>query len=201
MTKWPGFGRCKTRLSKDIGRANSLLIQTRIIKHTVLVAKTLQKQGLLDISLAISGIGPKSSKRWCNNLCIQLFHLQGKGTLGEKIRRQILLNKRNSQNKNIIIIGTDLPDLCHLDLLNTIEMFKSKDVVIGPSNDGGYWLIGFSERLFSQSFISPFIDIEWSTSNVLQKTVEAFLSLGLNISYLNTKIDIDEVNDLLERFK
>ena len=75
------------------------------------------------------------------------------------MRRQILINKRSNFNKtkNIIIIGTDLPDICHMDLLNTLKKLKNNDLILGPSNDGGYWLIAFSERILKTDLFLPFI--------------------------------------------
>ena len=122
MAKWHGFGRCKTRLSKDIGKSNSAKVQSVMTKHTISVAKSLQKTKLIDISIAISGLGEKNCRRWSKQLGIKRFNLQGKGCLGERMKRQIIINKKFcTQNdiKNIIFIGTDLPDLCHQDLLNT----------------------------------------------------------------------------------
>jgi len=127
MAKWHGFGRCKTRLSKDIGKSNSAKIQSVITKHTISVAKSLQKTKLIDISLAISGLGEKNCRRWSKQLGIKRFNLQGKGCLGEKMKRQININKKfctQNKIKNIIFIGTDLPDLCHQDLLNTQRSFN-----------------------------------------------------------------------------
>lgn len=72
----------------------------------------------------------------------------------------------------MIFIGTDLPNLCHVELQETIYRLKSSEVVIGPSDDGGYWLIAFSAKMLSNNLINPFIDIQWSTSNVLQKTID-----------------------------
>ncbi len=101
MAKWHGFGRCKTRLSKDIGKSNSAKIQSVITKHTISVAKSLQKTKLIDISIAISGLGEKNCRRWSKQLGIKRFNLQGKGCLGEKMKRQIIINKKFcTQNKN-----------------------------------------------------------------------------------------------------
>ena len=94
MAKWHAYGRCKTRLSKDIGKISSANVQRKMTEHTVLVAKSLEKKGLIDISLAISGLGFKKSKRWANELEIKNFNLQGRGCLGEKMIRQILLTKK-----------------------------------------------------------------------------------------------------------
>ena len=94
MAKWHGFGRCKTRLSKDIGKINSAKVQSVMTKHTISVAKSLQKTNLIDISLAISGLGEKNCRRWSKQLDIKKFNLQGKGCLGEKMKRQIINNKK-----------------------------------------------------------------------------------------------------------
>ena len=125
MAKWHGFGRCKTRLSRDIGKSNSVKVQSVMTNHTISVAKSLQKIKLIDISIAISGLGEKNCRRWSKKLGIEKFNLQGKGCLGEKMKRQIIINKKfctQNKIKNIIFIGTDLPDLCHLDLINPSDI-------------------------------------------------------------------------------
>ena len=201
MTKWPRYGHCKTRLSKNVGKNNALLIQIMMLQHTVSVAKSLLEKNILDISLAISGIGFKSSKRWCKQLGLKDFNLQGKGSLGERMRRQILKHQKHSflnKERPLIFIGTDLPNLCHLELIETISRLKSSQVVIGPSTDGGYWLIAFSAKILSNNLFHPFIDIKWSTSNVLQKTIDNLNKLNLKVDYLNNKIDVDNIHDLVK---
>ena len=199
MVKWHAYGRCKTRLSKDIGKLNSANIQRKMTEHTISVAKSLEEKGLIDISLAISGIGYKKSKRWTRALGIKHFNLQGRGCLGEKMRRQILINKDLSFYKKVIVIGTDLPDLCHMDLLNTISKLKKNDLILGPSNDGGYWLIAFSEKLLSTNLYLPFINIKWSKENVLEKTINNFSSMVFKYEFINRKIDIDTLIDIENR--
>ena len=202
MAKWHGFGRCKTRLAKDIGKNNSRKVQHVMTNHTISVAKHLQKIKQINIALAISGLGKKSCRRWSKELGIKKFHLQGKGCLGEKMKRQIIFNKKfcnQNQIKNIIFIGTDLPDLCHLDLLNTIEEMKQNELILGPSNDGGYWLIGLSEKIISKHLNLPFININWGSENVLQRTIDNFASKKLKYKFLDKKIDIDTIIDIENR--
>ena len=67
MAKWHGFGRCKTRLSKDIGKSNAAKVQSEMTKHTISVAKSLQKINLVDISIAISGLGRKNCRNGLEN--------------------------------------------------------------------------------------------------------------------------------------
>ena len=202
MAKWHGFGRCKTRLSKDIGKSNSAKVQSVMTKHTISVAKSLQKNKLIEISLAISGLGKKNCRRWSKELGIKKFNLQGKGCLGEKMKRQIMLNKKfctQKKIKNIIFVGTDLPDLCQLDLLNTIKELKQNDLILGPSNDGGYWLIGLSGKIISKHLYLPFINIGWSKENVLQNTLNNFAPTQMKYKFLNKKIDIDTIMDIDNR--
>ena len=202
MAKWHGFGRCKTRLAKDIGKSNSVKIQSVMTKHTTLVAKSLQKIKQVYISIAISGLGEKNCRRWSKELGIKKFNLQGKGCLGEKMKRQIIINKKfctRNKIKNIIFIGTDLPDLCHQDLINTLRDLQQNDLVLGPSNDGGYWLIGLSEKIMSSHIYLPFINIKWGTENVLQNTIDNFSSTKLKYKFLDKKIDIDTMIDIENR--
>ena len=202
MAKWHGFGRCKTRLSRDIGKKNSARVQSVMTNHTVSVAKSLQRINLIDISIAMTGLGKKNCIRWSKKLGIKKFNLQGKGCLGERMKRQININKKfctQNKIKNIIFIGTDLPDLCHLDLLNTIWGLKQNDLILGPSNDGGYWLIGLSEKIISKHLHLPFINIKWGKENVLQNTIDNFASTNLKYKFLDKKIDIDTIIDIENR--
>ena len=202
MAKWHGFGRCKTRLSKDIGKINSAKVQNVMTKHTISVAKSLQKTNLIDISIAISGLGEKNCRRWSRELGVKKFNLQGKGCLGEKMKRQIIINKKfctQHKIKNIIFVGTDLPDLCHQDLLNTLRDLQQNDLILGPSNDGGYWLIGLSKKIISQHLNLPFINIRWGTENVLQNTIDNFASTNFKYKFLEKKIDIDKIIDIESR--
>ncbi len=199
MAKWHGFGRCKTRLSRDIGQLNSAKLQNMMTNHTISEARYLGEKGLIDICLAISGLGLNKGKRWSDSLGIKNFNLQGRGCLGEKMKRQILLNRKlcvQEKIKNIIFIGTDLPNLSHLDILNTIHELKQNELILGPSNDGGYWLIAFSGEILSTNLYIPFINIKWSQESVLETTIDNCSSLNLRYKILQKKIDIDTIGDI-----
>lgn len=202
MAKWPAYSRCKSRLSKDIGKINALKIQQKMLNHTISVSKFLEREGYLDICLATSGIGFNGSKRWSKQLGINTFNIQGNGTLGEKMRRQILINNRfllGDRKRDYLIIGTDLPDLCHLDLLEAIYKIRKNEIIFGPSSDGGYWLIGLSKEITVKDTIYPFINLEWSRENVLQKTLDNLSPQKFKIDFLSCKVDIDTIKDLEKR--
>ena len=107
------------------------------------------------------------------------------------MKRQIIINKKFctvNKIKNIIFIGTDLPDLCHIDLIDTISELKQTDLILGPTNDGGYWLIGLSEKIISKYLHLPFINIRWGGENVLQNTIDNFASIKFKYKLLEKKI-------------
>ena len=83
-----------------------------------------------------------------------------------------------------------------MDLLNTLKKLKNNDLILGPSNDGGYWLIAFSERLLKTDLFLPFINIKWSKENVLEQTIINFSSIVLKYDLLHRKIDIDTIKDI-----
>ena len=72
-------------------------------------------------------------------------------------------------------------------------------VLVGPSNDGGYWLIAFSERLLSADLYLPFINIKWGREDVLEQTIKNLSAMDLKHDFLHRKIDIDTIIDIEKR--
>jgi glycosyltransferase A (GT-A) superfamily protein (DUF2064 family) len=89
-----------------------------------------------------------------------------------------------------LLIGSDCAQLKISHIEYAFEVLKEKDVVIGPSLDGGYYLIGMKK-----CHQSLFTDIEWSTENVLSQTLEKIDSEGLSFGLLEQLSDIDEWED------
>jgi len=69
--------------------------------------------------------------------------------------------------------------------MNTLRYLEKNDLILGPSNDGGYWLIGLSEKVISTHLYLPFIKIKWGTENVLQNTIDNFASKKLKYKILD----------------
>ena len=200
MLRWPIPGRCKTRLAQEIGADNAARIQKRINTHTIAVALKLERQGLVDIQLAISGLSSIQAKEWGNSLGFTKVFTQGKGNLGVRMKRQVLLAQKQLDNniigRSTILIGTDLPSLCHRDIFSAIEALRNNEIVLGPSMDGGYWLIGLSERLSKPVVNWPFMDIPWGTNQVLLKTINGAKLEDVSHSLLREQNDVDHLADL-----
>ena len=201
MTRWHAVYRCKSRLSKDIGAFKAAKIQEKLTNHTIEVAKEVQKEGLADIKVAIDGIGIRAAKKWALLNKITMVDIQGPGNLGTKMKRQFLKTHSEKTLSNqvrnpILLIGTDLPSISHFELIQALEILKHKDMVIGPSSDGGYWLIGLSKKLLNPLCAWPFSGICWGTDKVLQKTIRLASLNQISYQLLQTKNDLDNIKDL-----
>lgn len=122
-----------------------------------------------------------------------LMRPQGDGDLGARMNRAFS-NAFAAGAKRVVILGSDCPYFEPEDLKTAWKELETADVVIGPAEDGGYWLIGLREsqpRLFS--------DIEWSSERVFAQTIGRAQDLGLKSFLLRTLSDIDTKEDW-ERF-
>ena len=201
MTRWHAIYRCKSRLSNDIGAFKAAKIQEKLTNHTIKVAKLIQKEGLADIKVAIDGIGIKAAKKWALLNEIKTVDIQGPGNLGTKMKRQFLethsrKNLSHQIRNPILLIGTDLPSISHFELIQALQILKHKDMVLGPSSDGGYWLIGLSNKVLNPLCNWPFSGICWGTDKVLQKTIQLASLNQINYQLLQNKNDLDNVMDL-----
>jgi rSAM/selenodomain-associated transferase 1 len=93
-----------------------------------------------------------------------------------------------------VIIGVDCPDLNAQLILKAFEALEQHDLVLGPAEDGGYYLIGLN-RLIGELFVG----VSWGTSVVRQQTVEIAKKLDLAIAFLPLLNDIDNPQDLTGR--
>ncbi len=202
MTRWHAIYRCKSRLSKDIGAINAAKIQEKLTNHTIKVAKEIQKKGLADVKVAIDGIGIQAATKWALRNKVQKVSIQGPGNLGTKMKRQFLMNpsEKNISHKKIqnpiLIIGTDLPSISRFDLIQAIQTLAHKEMVLGPSTDGGYWLIGLSNKLLNPLPAWPFTGISWGTNKVLEETIRLASLNKIDYQLLQTKNDLDNISDL-----
>lgn len=96
---------------------------------------------------------------------------------------------------NVIIIGTDCPSITADVLLSADKKFTTQDVVIGPSKDGGVYLIGIKKEAYSRD---EFLSTPWLTANVANAFIEYASGLGLALSFQQLEVDIDDFPTLLE---
>ena len=194
MTRWPASGRCKQRLAATLGSGSAARIQARLISHTVAVAATLAQSGVLEARIAVSGAGQKACRRWLASQQGLSIHAQSRGGLGNRLCHEVLRARAHRSSTPVILIGTDLPDLHQQDLLIAIDKLKRSSLVLGPSQDGGYWLLGLAAE--EQDPHWAFHSIPWGTDAVCRLTVEKARHRGITPELLSWRNDIDTISDL-----
>lgn len=113
--------------------------------------------------------------------------------LGEKMMNAFKQTFEEGFQK-VLIIGSDCPDLTNTVLHEAFESLKTHDAVIGPSFDGGYYLIGFKKKTFLPDI---FEELEWGASTVFKKTMATLKKNGYAVHILQKWRDIDRIKDLL----
>ncbi|MEQ9262975.1 MAG: TIGR04282 family arsenosugar biosynthesis glycosyltransferase [Owenweeksia sp.] len=92
--------------------------------------------------------------------------------------------------KHVVIIGSDCPEIDAKTLQDAFTRLNQNDAVIGPANDGGYYLLGLSRK------VNIFTDIKWSTESVFDETVSQIKKHHLSYYVLPEKTDLDTIEDL-----
>jgi uncharacterized protein len=113
--------------------------------------------------------------------------------LGERLEKAFLTAFANGFQR-VVIIGSDIPDLPSEMVEEAISSLASHDAVIGPATDGGYYLIGFSAARFLRE---AFAGVNWGTSTVFQRTMDALSKHGVSVHLLPRWPDIDTYEDLV----
>ena len=96
----------------------------------------------------------------------------------------------------ILLVGSDSPTLPITYVSKAFTLLDSRDIVLGPSTDGGYYLIGFSADVLETTVPYIFKDIAWSTGAVFQETAARIRSLKATLGLLPPWYDIDTAEDL-----
>lgn len=115
---------------------------------------------------------------------------QGEGNLGDRLLFSLQQGFATGLQQ-IIIIGSDCPDIAEAQIAQALTLLESHDVVLGPAVDGGYYLIGLN-RLY----VPLFENIPWGTAQVLERTRAIAHQSGLSLAQLNPLSDIDRPEDL-----
>lgn len=175
------MGKVKTRLAKSVGDKAALDIYNHLLLHTVKITRELDVAKTVYFTSFIS-----EGDIWDEH--IYQKKLQQGGDLGEKMSNAFSEGFENGFEK-IIIIGSDLYDLTTTDIEEAFRSLESNDYVIGPAEDGGYYLLGMTKPT-----PAIFKNKTWSTSTVLPETLTDLQ--GEKIHFLDTRNDIDTFEDI-----
>ena len=95
--------------------------------------------------------------------------------------------------REVIAIGTDTPALSLSHINRAVLSVQNQNIVLGPSTDGGIYLIGIHRKAFNPN---SFESLPWLTSNVYEALLQQSLNKGNEAVSLETLSDIDDVQSL-----
>ncbi len=182
MVRAPLCGQVKTRLGRGIGSVAA----TWFYRHaTAALLKRIDEPRCWTTLLAITPDHHIATRAYPSHLARVR---QGDGDLGQRLQRLV----DGLPPGPVIIIGSDAPGITQRDLAAAFRRLDGADAVIGPSSDGGYWLIGLRRR---PHVPQPFARVRWSSPCALTDTYRGLASY--RVCETIPRDDIDTADDLM----
>lgn len=186
----PQSGKNKTRLIPALGPEKATEIYRLLARKTLDSAAGVRSiPESLRVSIVFTG-GSLDEARAAFGQPFQ-YASQCGDTLGDRLKFAVSAAFDSGAQK-VVVIGTDCPELTSVDLETAFGELGGNDLVLGPALDGGYYLIGirsYQPRLFEE--------VEWSTQQVYDQTLERAKSLNLKVHSLRSLSDVDYPEDLI----
>jgi rSAM/selenodomain-associated transferase 1 len=181
FTRNPVLGQCKTRLAASVGDETALAIYKFLLKHTAEVTQDLQPDKEVHYSDTIG-----EDDMWDPELYRK--KMQWGANLGERMYNAIKAGFESGYQR-VVLIGSDLYDLSTADLERAFEALGKHKVVLGPAQDGGYYLLGMKKLI-----PAVFKNKKWGTDTVLKDTLADLDKTKVKL--LETKNDVDVLDDI-----
>ncbi|MBA6315251.1 TIGR04282 family arsenosugar biosynthesis glycosyltransferase [Cellulophaga baltica] len=181
FTRNPELGKCKTRLAASIGDEKALAIYKFLLHHTAEITRNLDIKKQLYYSEEI----------WKDDIWSTEIYdkkLQKGINLGLRMENAFKAGFKQGYKK-IIVIGSDMYDLNQKDLENAFTQLDTSDFVVGPAEDGGYYLLGMKAVEHA-----VFTDKAWGTPTVLKDTLKNLEDKKTTL--LEIKNDVDVIEDI-----
>jgi uncharacterized protein len=183
FAKVPALGKVKTRLAAEIGDEQALSIYKKLLFYTFDLADELPCYTLACLT--------SEDEITLESIPFDGFYAQKANVdLGGKMSDAIAYSLARGFER-VVVIGTDCAELNAQILEEAFVALLTRDVVIGPAKDGGYYLIGMNK-----THHKLFEGINWSTEKVLDQTKTALTKLNLSFTLLPILSDIDTLADL-----
>lgn len=183
FTRNPELGKVKTRLAKSLGNEKALEIYKFLLHRT----KEVTQQLSCDIAVFYS-VKVRENDIWENQLYKK--HQQKGNDLGERMYNAFKDSFKKGYEK-VAIIGSDLYDLEPKHIETAFAQLDTNDVIIGPAEDGGYYLLA-SKKVFPEIFKNK----DWGMASVRQKTLNDLEKQTVFLLPMLNDVDIfDDIKD------
>lgn len=178
----PELGKVKTRLAQAIGDEATLEVYHKLLAYTKesIINLPCHKYIFYTDNITVDDL-------WDDDIFYK--KVQHGADLGERMANAFNLLFTLGYTR-VMIVGSDCPSLRMCDIENGFSKMHDAEVVIGPTIDGGYYLLGIQKYL-----PNIFKNIHWSTEVVLQQTIAAVSDAALTYQLLPTLNDIDTIAD------
>jgi rSAM/selenodomain-associated transferase 1 len=188
MAKYAEFGKVKSRLAADIGHSRALKVYRQLLQRAVRVTCNLDGAEYFRVSFVMPESAVQSFRQ--EYAGFDLVTAQHGDDLGERMLNAFMtLSKTRGIGKSYLI-GADIPEIDGQTITTANELLDKNDLVLGPTLDGGYYLIGLKK-------VCPelFAGIEWGTNKVFQQTMTVAVKKGMTVGLLPELRDLDDLDD------
>ena len=182
----PASGHVKTRLVPPLSEDDARLLYTAFVSDLFVRLEKLKK---VDVTVFYTGGNDPAPLRAVAPDRFRFVAQEG-SSLGERLEHSFARLLRDDDSL-AAVIGSDSPDIPLTFVKRAFLKLKHKDVVLGPTSDGGYYLIGLKGRR-PELFSGPV----WSTGAVLEQTLEIVRDRRLSCSLLPLWYDVDDAHTL-----
>jgi rSAM/selenodomain-associated transferase 1 len=178
FTRNPVIGKVKTRLAAEVGEEEALRIYLLMLHHSLKVVDYFPSQ---DVKIYIDEY--PEDRNYLGKYKDHLF-LQRGVDLGQKM--EFAIEEQLLEYDQALLFGTDILELDKDVFALAKDQLKRRDAVLGPSKDGGYYLIGLKRSL-------PIIfkEIPWSSDQVAKNTIRRIINTNLSLFLTPVLGDVD----------
>ncbi len=193
MTRVPIPGQTKTRLMTILSKQECANIHFCFLKDIFEMYEYIKDE--IDLYLTYT---PKEEYHIIKDFIpsyIKTFEQKG-DTLGDRMKYAINKVLEKGYDK-VVLTGCDIPQIQRGDVNKAFDNLDNSDVVIGPTLDGGYYLVGMKKSID----IIFDTEISWGEMSVLEGTIEICNQNNITTSLSNKLMDIDTKEDLFDLYE
>ena len=190
FARLPERGRVKTRLAESIGDDAALAAYQTMLRD--LLASIGQPSPEIEIEILWAPTGNANGESLANAFGNLPTAMQTGDTLGDRLSMAFSERFFFHATQKIVAIGVDDPSLSRELIDHALALLDSCEWVVGPAEDGGYYLIGCRAAAFDPSI---FQDVAWGTDSVFTTTISKIAEWQSNIAVLPLRWDIDVAAD------
>ena len=187
FTRYPEPGTTKTRLAPALGDHGAAEMHRQMAEQTIMMVLSFARGYDCSVTIIYQGTSVTSMKNWLGD---HRYRTQCQGDLGKRLD-YAFSESFHAHNRAVVAIGTDCPDLDPRLLGNAFDALQTKDLVLGPATDGGYYLVGLTKQ-----HSALFTGVDWGTESVLAQTLEKAAKNNLTNTMLEPLHDIDRPEDI-----